>query len=117
ALAHFVRVYRGVAPVDREFAAGWLQQRGQHLDGRGLAGPIWAEEGEDLARRHGEGDTVDCGEVSEFFHQVFDADHAANTKPFSLVCQIGPRESVEAGASLGTAARRPVSHTSARIGH
>jgi hypothetical protein len=57
------------------------QQRGEHVHGRGLAGAVWPEQAEDLARPHRERDPGDgndpatgrverLGEPVDFDHQV-----------------------------------------------
>ena len=64
-LAHHV-VARHPGPPGRG-----LQQRGEHADGRGLAGPVGAEEAEDLALVHHEVDAVDRHHVAEVTHETF----------------------------------------------
>ena len=42
------------------------EQRGQHLDGGGLAGAVGPQKGEDFAFGDLEGDVIDGGEIAEF---------------------------------------------------
>ena len=75
ALADLVLLHRGIEAVELDAAAGRAQQRGEHLDGGGLARAVRAEEGEDLALRDVEGDVVDGGEIAEAFDQMADRNH------------------------------------------
>ena len=59
----------------RDLAAVGPQQRRQHLDSRGLAGAVRAEESEDLAGGDVEGHAVDGLHLAEFLDQVVDANH------------------------------------------
>src|SRR5204862_3317448 len=74
ALADFGLVRGGVQAVELERATRGAQQRGEHLDGRRLAGAVGAEEREDLAGLDVEGDVVDGGDGAERPDDVLDAD-------------------------------------------
>ena len=56
-----------IEAVELDASAGGLQQRGEHLDGGGLARAVRAQEGEDLALRDVKGDIVDGGEICRRF--------------------------------------------------
>ena len=55
-LAHLVALLIDVEPVDQRGALARRQQRAEHPDRRRLAGPVGAEEPEDLPARNGEVD-------------------------------------------------------------
>ena len=74
-LAGFLRLVHGVETVHADAAAGGPQQRGEHFDGGGFAGSVGAEEGEDFAFGHFEGDVVDRDEVTEPLDQSLSADY------------------------------------------
>ena len=57
--AGFGREPNAVVAEDGGRAARWLQEAQDHSDGCGLAGAITADECEDAAARHAEGDAVD----------------------------------------------------------
>jgi hypothetical protein len=48
-----------VVPEDPRRAPGWEQQRDEHLDGRGLAGPVGSQQAEELAALDLEVDALD----------------------------------------------------------
>jgi len=51
-----------------------LEERGQHVDGRGFAGPVRAEEAKELAGGHLERELIHGGDVTELFGQTLDSD-------------------------------------------
>ena len=65
----------GSRPSSVIAAARRPQQRRQHLDRRGLAGAVRAEEREDLAGAHVERHAVDGAHVAERLDEVFDVNH------------------------------------------
>jgi hypothetical protein len=79
--ARLVRMGGHVQPVDADAAAGGLQQRGQHLDGGGLAGAVGPQEGEYLAASHREIEAAHGLEGAEGAHQPLDIDHAFHAIP------------------------------------
>jgi len=68
------RVFPDVEALDAHRAGGDLQQPGDHLDGRGLAGAVGAEKTHDLPAGHVEGDALDGLEAAEVLAQVADLD-------------------------------------------
>ncbi len=52
-------LFLDVEALDEDPPRGRPEQRGEHLDGRRLAGPVRAQQAEDLALGDGEADTVD----------------------------------------------------------
>jgi hypothetical protein len=50
------------------------QQRGEHLQGRGLAGAVGSQHAVDLARADGQVDAVHSHEVAEALHQAVSVD-------------------------------------------
>ncbi len=58
-LAHSIRFVENAAPADPCLASRRVDQRSQHANGCGLAGPVRPDEAEHLARRHVEADSVD----------------------------------------------------------
>ena len=77
-LAGFLLPVHGVEPVHADASAGGSEQRGEHLDGGGLAGSVGAKEGEDFAFGHFERDVVDGREGVEFLGQIVNLDHTAS---------------------------------------
>ena len=65
----------GIEAVELNGAAGGPEQRGQHLDGGGLARAVGAEEGKDLALRHIKRNIVDGGKRAKRLHQVPNPNH------------------------------------------
>ena len=63
----------------RTEAAGWLEQSSEHPDGRGLAGSIRPQKGENLAFGYIERDVVDGDMIGVSFGQSFDFDHIYNS--------------------------------------
>ena len=61
--ASFVVVNVGIQAVQVDGPAGGLEQRGEDLDGGGFAGAVRAEESENFALLHIEGDVVDGPEL------------------------------------------------------
>ena len=52
-----------------------LQQRRQHFDGGGLAGPVGTQESENLARMNFEGDVIHSLEVAKRLEKILDTNH------------------------------------------
>ena len=69
-------LHRGIKAVQFDAAAGRAQQRGEHLDGGGLAGSVRPEEGKYLSLRDVEADVLDGGEIAECFDQMADGNHS-----------------------------------------
>lgn len=61
----------GSWPSNSTWPACWFQKCGEHLDGGGFAGPVGAEETEDTAPSHGEGNIVHGGEIAVLLGEVF----------------------------------------------
>src|SRR6202021_798627 len=55
----------GVEAEDLDAAGGGCQETGEHFDGCGFSCSVGAEESEELARRDGEVDVLNGGEVAE----------------------------------------------------
>ncbi|ALE85348.1 hypothetical protein XF36_21140 [Pseudonocardia sp. HH130629-09] len=74
-----------VAAEHRGPAGRRREQRGQHADGRRLAGAVGAEQAQDLSAPGGEGDPVDRADLTEGPDQAVDLDcgsvHAAERAP------------------------------------
>jgi hypothetical protein len=73
-LTHEVRLAADVVAEDLGMPAVDRQQRGQHLQHRGLAGAIGAEHAEDLAAAYLQVDAVDGALVAERLEQVLRED-------------------------------------------
>ena len=56
-------------------AAGRVDEADDHADGRRLAGPVGAEEAEDVAAAHGEAEVVDGERVAEALGEVVRGEH------------------------------------------
>ena len=75
-----------VAAGDQRAAAGRLQQPAQHLDRRGLAGPVRAEEAEDLTALDAQRELVDGAHLAEATGQaVGDDDGVQSARSFPPV--------------------------------
>ena len=72
--AHRLGIDRDVDAIDLDAPGHGLEQRRHDADGRGLAGAVGADEAEDLARPHVEGDVAEDVEVAEAVPEVAHAD-------------------------------------------
>ena len=72
--AKTVRAVAGLQPKNLERPAVGLAQALQALNGRGLAGSIWADHAEDLPLQYFEGDPVDGANGSVAFADLNSAD-------------------------------------------
>src|SRR5690606_11770483 len=75
--AHRLRVGGDVVTGDADRPGVEADQRGQDVDGGGLAGPVGTEQGEDRARGDVEVDAVEHGVVSEGLLQPGGCDRCA----------------------------------------
>ena len=73
-LAHHVRVLLDVDAEDLRAAAVHREQRGEHLEHRGLAGAVGSEDAEDLAAAYLQVDAVDGPQVAEGLHEAVGSD-------------------------------------------
>jgi hypothetical protein len=64
----------GVDAEDPGGAAGGGEEAFEHLQGRGLAGPVRSEDGHELTLRYFEADVVDGREVPEVLGKAVDDD-------------------------------------------
>ena len=85
-LAHLRGLGGDVVPVDGRSSAVGLEQRGQDLHHRGLAGTVGAEQGEDGARRNAQIDAPEHRVVAEGLGEPGDLDgwcrgHGASLQP------------------------------------
>src|ERR1700744_254165 len=76
ALAHLVVMGPGIEPIQRNAAAGGLEQGGEHFDGGGFSGSVGTEEGEDFAFCDLERNIIDSGEGAEGLDEILNTDHA-----------------------------------------
>src|SRR5438105_7347287 len=74
-LPRFVLLNGWIEAIHFDPAAGWLEQRGKHLDSSGFSGAIGSQESEDFAPSHFERDAVYSGEGAKCFDQVLYFDH------------------------------------------
>src|SRR5580658_6008243 len=71
----------GVDAQDSGGAAGWNGEAFEHLQGGGLAGPVGAEHGDQLAFGDLEAHAVDGRKVPEALGQLFDGDGGHDVRP------------------------------------
>ena len=88
---HALGVLRDVGADDDAGAGGGRQQAAQHPDRRGLAGPVRAEEAEDLALVHGQRDPVDGLEGPEVLAELVQLDGRGHQR--ALEGLVIPRDS------------------------
>src|SRR3954469_25508184 len=74
---HVVWMLTRIDAVERNRPARRRQQRGQHLDGRRLAGAVGPEEREDLPFGNVERDVIDGFHLAERLDQIMNVNHAA----------------------------------------
>ena len=74
-LPHFRLLVQRIQPVDAHRSAGGLQERRQHFDGRGLAGPVRTQKSENLTRMNFEGDVIHSLEVTKRLAKILDSNH------------------------------------------
>jgi hypothetical protein len=72
--AHFMGLANDVVPADAHRARGGPQQRGEHLNGAGLARAVGADEAKDGAARDVERDAVDRFGFAVAHDEVVDGD-------------------------------------------
>jgi len=73
--AHHDRLLNRIVPIDPGPPAGWLEDRGQHPDRRGLACAIGPKQTQDLSRAHVQVYPLDGEKVIKLLTQSFCANH------------------------------------------
>src|SRR3989475_9664346 len=73
-LLHVHRIPADVESGDGRVAFRHVCEAGEHLEHRGLAGPVRTEKAEDRARGDVQSDVIDCGQLSVHFRQIFGDD-------------------------------------------